>query len=66
MKIENSSGGDFGRFPEGQEGPGLSGVRQKDRRTLSYVGSGQVDTAKSEWCSEELRVFKRVPRAQTS
>ena len=36
--------GDFRRFPEGQEDPGLSGVRQKDRRTLSWVESGQVDT----------------------
>ena len=45
-KIEKSLGGDFRRFPEGEEGPGLPGVRQKDRRTLSWVESGQVDTAK--------------------
>ena len=32
------------RLPEGQEGAGLSGVRQKDPRTLSWV---KVDTAKS-------------------
>ena len=32
--------GDFGRLPEGQEGAGFSGVRQKDRRTLSWVESG--------------------------
>ena len=40
MKIEKSLGGDFMRFPEGQEGAGLSGVRQKDPRTLSWVKSG--------------------------
>ena len=45
-KIEKSLGGDFRRYPEGQEGPGLSGVRQKDWRTLSWVESSQVDTAK--------------------
>ena len=45
-KIEKSLGEDFRRCPEGQEGPRLSGVRQKDRRTLSWVESGQVDTAK--------------------
>ena len=44
-KNEKRLGGDFRRFPEGQEGPGLSGVPQKDR-TLSWVESGQVDTAK--------------------
>ena len=49
MKIEKSLGGDFMRLPEGQEGAGLSmsGVRQKDPRTLSWVKNGQVDTAKS-------------------
>ena len=40
MKIEKSLGGDFGWLPEGQEGAGFSGVRQKDRRTLSWVESG--------------------------
>ena len=37
---EKSLGGDFGRLPERQEGAGFSGVRQKDRRTLSWVESG--------------------------
>ena len=45
-KIEKSLGGDFRRFPEGQEGSGLSGVRQKDWRMLSWVENGQVDAAK--------------------
>ena len=40
MKIEKSLGGDFMRLPEGQEGAGLSGVRQKDLRRLSWVKSG--------------------------
>ena len=40
MKIEKSLGGDFMRLPEGQEGAGLSGVRQEDPRTLSWVKSG--------------------------
>ena len=40
MKIEKSLGGDFMRLPEGQEGARLSGVRQKDPRTLSWVKSG--------------------------
>ena len=59
-KIEKSLGGDFRRFPEGQEDPGLSGVRQKDQRTLIWVGSGQVDTAK--W--EVRMVLRRTPRFQ--
>ena len=58
MKIEMSLGGDFRRFPEGQEGYGLPGVRQKDWRTLSWVESGQVDTAK--W--EVRMVLRRTPR----
>ena len=48
------------RVPEGQDDPGLSGVRQKDRRTLSWVESGQVDTAK--W--EVIMVLRRTPRFQ--
>ena len=62
-KIERSLGGDFRRFPEGQEGPGLCAsdwVRQKDRRTLSWVESGQVDTAK--W--KVRMVLRRTPRFQ--
>ena len=39
-KKMKSLGGDFMRLPEGQEGAGLSGVRQKDPRTLSWVKSG--------------------------
>ena len=63
MKIEKSLGGDFMRLPEGQEGAGLSGVRQKDPRTLSWVKSGHCEvTAKS----EEPHIFRRVPIFQTS
>ena len=40
MKIEKGLCEDFMRLPEGQEGAGLSGVRQKDPRTLNWVKSG--------------------------
>ena len=53
MKIEKSLGGDFGRLPESQEGAGFSGVRQKDRRTLSWV----------EWLGGHCEV-RRIPRFQ--
>ena len=66
MKIEKSLGGDFMRLPEGQEGAGLSGVRQKDPRTAElgqeWLGGQCEVTAKS----EEPHVFRRVPIFQTS
>ena len=40
MKIDKSLDGDFMRLPEGQEGAGLSEVRQKDPISLSWVKSG--------------------------
>ena len=40
IKIEKSLCGDLMRLPEGQEGAGLSGVRQKDPSTLNWVKSG--------------------------
>ena len=54
------------RLPEGKEGAGLSGGRQKDRRNAElsqeWLGGHCEVTAKS----EVPHVFRRVPIFQTS
>ena len=57
MNIEKRLCGDFMRLPEGQEGAGLSGVRQKDPRTLNWVKSDR-------WTLRSHCEIRRTPRFQ--